>query len=204
MSSLPLPSAPLAARLGWLAAEARAEKAEAGLIAAALIEVFARLLTCLARLTSRLEAGTLPEPRATLPSAARALGAAPGLLPRVFGWLGGLLPIGGAIALPHRMTLPRAQAGSEFRQAPAQPRAETFAERPDHLRSTDIDADAAASDAGGNRRHLTPRPRPACTWVRVLPATWRRLPAPTAGPVFRIDGLSGLPITSYLLRYRNG
>ena len=45
-----------------MAAEARADKEEVGMIKAALIEVFARLLTCLARLVAGIDSHTPLQP----------------------------------------------------------------------------------------------------------------------------------------------
>lgn len=94
MSLPPLPSAPLAARLAWLAGEVRAEKDDVGMIVAVFIEAFARLLTRLAGFAARIEAGTPPQPgpRTATTSISDGASVAPGLLTRVFGWLDGLLP----------------------------------------------------------------------------------------------------------------
>ena len=123
MSSPPLPSTPLAGRLVWLAAEVRAEKDEAGMIAAALAELFARLLTCLAGFAARLAAGTLPrsEPRVVTGCTPAVASVPPGLLPRVFGWLGGLLPTGEAIALPRSLFQARYSASPlSLREGPGE------------------------------------------------------------------------------------
>jgi len=99
MSSPQLPPTSVAAALAGLAADVRADKDDAGMIGAAIGELFARLLTCLARLMARVEAGTLPQSQPRDTTVAIGTPAAPGLLTGLFGWLGGLLPVGGSVAV---------------------------------------------------------------------------------------------------------
>jgi len=192
MSTPPLPSAPLAARLAWLAAEVRAEKDEAGMIAAAIAELFARLITGLAGLAARLKAGALPQMRPwdthslATPAVAPVV---PGLLPRVFGWLGGLLPLGGAMAPTPDMTFrstapPWTQSAST--RGSAQPRAATAADGPEDLDRGGADADAAILISGGERDLVARLALTPPAWVAARLAAWRGLPAATAGPCFQI------------------
>jgi len=148
-----------------MAAEARADKDEVGMIRAALIEVFARLLTGLARLVAGIELHTplQPEPIA-IPSrsitASEAAPVAPALVARVPGCYGGARrPKNGPVAVP-------AGIGRRSRGVP-----------------------------------LFPWPAPA--WIRVLLIAWRQLPAPTAGPLLRIDEIRDRSCMPKLLRYRN-
>jgi len=189
MSSPPLPSAPLADRLAWLAAEARADKDEAGMIAAALIEVFARLLTCLAGLVARREVGTLEQPPLRAISAPSGA-AAPVVLP-----------------LEDPSYLPASLAGGMPTTRPQV----TFVPPSPGARGRGRISPARRS-IGTTSRRRTPSPVPSrkgtgedcpiATQCSVA-ATWRRLPVSTAGPTFQYTGLHAIRRTSVLLRYRN-
>ena len=174
MSSSPLPSAPLADRLSWLAGEVRSEKDEAGMIVAVFIEMFARLLTRLAGCVARIEAGTLPTPEGSAAPAPVAAPVAPGLSPRA---LEGMLPVGGPIA-PRRATIvPWTSARSSVPRISALTAAPAMkaCARETGPRMTGLDTMPAPMAAA-------PAPSPSPVWVGMPLAAWRRLPASTAGP----------------------
>ena len=212
MSSPPLPSTPFADRFAWLAGEVRAEKDDAGMIVALFIELFARLLGRLAGIAARIEAGTLPRPEprdipALDAAACAAAPVAPGLLPRVFGWLGGLLPTGGPVARARHSP----NVGVGVRGLPCiLPLREGLSPFSQPIRSV------SCGQSSPSVVYAEPLPRPLPQWEGrrrgaandacvpwALPVAWRRLPASTAGPSVQHGDFRSSPAMPTLLRLRN-
>jgi len=189
-----------------MAAEARADKDEAGMIAAALIEVFARLLTALAGLAARIAAGHPPRPELRAITAPATAPVVAGLLPRVRGWLGGRKKQAGPIALAPGVALPHAEQPrtcSAFPRIAAQPSIENSANRLPDFRSSDADAGATKSEAARERVRVPSSRLAAIALSGSRLATWRLLPASTAGPVVQKPDFPRISSTPNSLRYRN-
>ena len=155
------------------------------MIAALFIEVFARLLGRLAGFAARVQAGAvpLPAPRAAGVPRLVAAPAAPGLPSRVFGWLGGLLPMGRTVALFPATALPHVAAPSaRHRVAALRPIGVAAHNDLGDPASGASDEQAAESLAAWERVHNLPALVAAPAWAGVSPAAWLRLPASTAGP----------------------
>jgi|GEM_PF-6841808 len=229
MSPPPLPAAPLAARLAWLAGEVRAEKDDAGMIVAAFIEMFARLLGRLAGFVGRIEAGRLQLAQAPVapvrPAAVLAPSAGPvarGLLPRVFGWLGGMLPIGGRVVLATDLAGPCIEAGrssslrssekagewvgrSEMRAAilpaggtpPPAPRARKEGKIGEPAGWGHRLIRAALPASGWARGRVPPSRSASSVWGAV--AAWLGLPGSVAGPLFQNGDFGGAPLHVYFV-----